>query len=192
MSNNKCNHCNKKIFAMQGICTEIEGKQQVLLCSSCWNKFISEEMGLDFETIELKPITLRDCTGKQHKFHFSTHIAPSGLSIDAREVINGEKKGYEFSVLAPHGCNQSNLILDLYEKIKRGLAKKYLESGNTGKSIKELRVSGRIEWDDSSSGDIPELCIDGERVTWVEFGKMLMSFEGWQFKLDILDRTDEA
>ena len=191
MDNKKCNHCDKKVSSMQGVHTEIEGKQ-VFLCSFCWNKFVSEKMGLDFETIELKPITLRDCSGKPHKFHFFTHSVPTGLEIEAYEVIDGERKGYEFCVLAPHDCNQSNLILDLYEKIKRGLAKKYLEMDSGRKFFKNMRVVGKIAWDDNYGGEIPELYIDGERVTWTELGRMLMTFEGWQFKMDIIDPTDEV
>jgi hypothetical protein len=33
--------------------------------------------------------------------------------------------------------------------------------------------------------------IDGQEITWEQFGRMLMSFEGWQFKLEIYDRSKE-
>jgi hypothetical protein len=29
-------------------------------------------------------------------------------------------------------------------------------------------------------------------VTWEQFGRLLMSYEGWQFKLDIRDRSEEV
>lgn len=35
------------------------------------------------------------------------------------------------------------------------------------------------------------LVIDGREVGWVQFGQMLMKFEGWQFKLEIKDRSEE-
>nr|WP_281355946.1 hypothetical protein [Azoarcus taiwanensis] len=38
----------------------------------------------------------------------------------------------------------------------------------------------------------PLLVIDGREISWDEFGRMLMAFEGWQFKLDMVDRSDEA
>jgi len=106
--------------------------------------------------------------------------------------VDEERIGYKFEVLGSHDCNQEDLILELYEKIKRGLSMKYLEHGELGKQIKDMSVVGRIEWDDEYEGQIPELCIDGERITWYEFGKMLMTFEGWQFQLNIFDRTDEV
>jgi hypothetical protein len=36
------------------------------------------------------------------------------------------------------------------------------------------------------------LVIDGREVTWEQFGRLLMSFEGWQFKLEIRDRSEEV
>ncbi len=149
-------------------------------------------MGSDFDTIELKPITLRDCEGKPHEFHFFTHLAPSGLAINARKMIGAGQAGYSFSVHGPHGCSQEDLILDLYEKMKRGLSKKYLKKYRMQCVIKDRRAAGRIEWDDDYGGDIPKLVIDGRVVTWSEFGKMFMSFEGWQFRLDMIDPSEEA
>jgi hypothetical protein len=191
LENDKCWHCKKTIMTMQGaVNTDVEG-EQVTLCGTCWNKHIAKYMGTDFETIELKPITLIVCSGKTHAFHFFTHLVPPGLEIDAREILSSDQAGYEFSVLGPHGCNQSDLILDLYAKIKRGLSKRYLKKSRSGIGIKDRRVVGRIEWDDTYQGEIPRLIIDGLPITWNQFGKMLMSFEGWNLKLDILDRTEE-
>jgi hypothetical protein len=36
------------------------------------------------------------------------------------------------------------------------------------------------------SGDI-----DGREITWDEWGRMLMSFEGWQFKLTVGDKSEK-
>lgn len=139
--------------SMQGVHTEIDGKN-VFLCGPCWNKFVSEKDGLDFETIELSPVTLRDCIGKSHEFHFFTHIVSTGLAINAYEIIEGERTGYEFSVLGAHDCSQSNLILDLYEKVKKGLAIKYLENNDLGRGIKDMRVVARIGRDDGYDGEL--------------------------------------
>ena len=35
-------------------------------------------------------------------------------------------------------------------------------------------------------------CCDGQEISWEDFGRMLMSFEGWQFKLEIFDRSHEV
>ena len=40
-------------------------------------------------------------------------------------------------------------------------------------------------------GRVPLLIIDGREITWDELGRMLMSFEGWQFKLTVADKSEE-
>jgi hypothetical protein len=48
-----------------------------------------------------------------------------------------------------------------------------------------------IEWDDAHDGRVPLVVVDGREITWEEFGRMLMAFEGWQFKLEIRDMSEE-
>ncbi len=40
------------------------------------------------------------------------------------------------------------------------------------------------------SGDVPLFVIDGKEISLVELGRMLMSFEGWAFKLTITAPED--
>lgn len=54
-----------------------------------------------------------------------------------------------------------------------------------------LSAGKGIEWDDDRGGRVPLLVIDGREINWDEFGRMLMSFEGSQFKLSIADKSDE-
>jgi len=49
-------------------------------------------------------------------------------------------------------------------------------------------VRGMVESDRVYGGLTPLLIIDVREVTWDEFGRMLMSFEGWQFKLNLGDK----
>jgi ECF sigma factor len=55
----------------------------------------------------------------------------------------------------------------------------------------EPSEAGRIEWDDDHDGRLPMLIIDGREVTWEDFGRMLMSFEGFHFELNIRDKSEE-
>jgi hypothetical protein len=55
-----------------------------------------------------------------------------------------------------------------------------------------LYVCGRIEWDESEDGRVPLLVIDSQEVSWDEFGRMLMSFEGLQIRVVIRDRSEEV
>jgi len=52
-------------------------------------------------------------------------------------------------------------------------------------------VAGRIEWDEQYEGRLPLVIIDGKEYTWEELGEMLMSFEGWDFKLKIFENWEE-
>ena len=60
----------------------------------------------------------------------------------------------------------------LIEKIRRALSTKHVREDSYGLRIADHQVvRGWIDWD--------------------EFGRMLISFEGWQFKLEIRDRSEE-
>ena len=60
-----------------------------------------------------------------------------------------------------------------------------------GLQIADQTVCGQIDWDAAHDGRVPLLVIDGEEVSWDEFGRMLMTFEGWQFRMEIADRSEE-
>jgi hypothetical protein len=80
----------------------------------------------------------------------------------------------------------------MIEKIRRALGKKHIEDGEFGLQIKDEVVRGSIDLDMSEAEPTPLLVIDGREITWEQFGKMLMTFEGWQFKLELLDRSEES
>lgn len=47
----------------------------------------------------------------------------------------------------------------------------------------------QIDSDEASDGRAMLLVIDGRKITWDEFGRMVMSFEDFQFRLQIHDRS---
>jgi hypothetical protein len=75
------------------------------------------------------------------------------------------------------------------------LATKYLEDGRYGLQVKDMEVKGKIEADMSDSSDLyraiplPMMVIDGREVSSEQFGGMLMTFEGFQFKLQVIDKS---
>jgi hypothetical protein len=52
-------------------------------------------------------------------------------------------------------------------------------------------VRGRIRWDASNDDQLPLLVTDGREIDWEQFGRMLTSHEGAQFKLTIADKSEE-
>jgi hypothetical protein len=112
--------------------------------------------------------------------------------IDVFELRDGLPSGYQFQII---GKPQDDLLVlfgQLIQKMRRGLSTKHLVDGHHGLQIADHRVvCGKIEWDDAHDGHVPLLAIDGREVTWDELGRMLMSFEGWQFKLTVADKSEE-
>ena len=96
------------------------------------------------------------------------------------------------------GCGRTAPDCDIIsygsiEKIRRALSVKHIREGELGVQIADHQVvRGRIEWDAAENGRVPILVIDGREFTWDEFGHMVMTFEGWQFKLEIRDQSEEV
>lgn len=163
------------------------------LCSQCFNTEVAKSNGLDqFEHVRFDPVELADCTGEAHVFHFRTHLFGTGIALDAFELRDGDRAGYQFQIIADPGQDLLVLLGRLIEKIRRALAIQHVNNGERGLQISHQVVRGRIEWDAAEDGRVPLLVIDGRQITWDDLGRMMMSFEGCQFKLDILDISEES
>ena len=164
------------------------------LCSQCFNAEVARLGGLkEFEHVRFEPVGLTDAKGETHEFHFRTRLFGTGVALDAFELRDGQPAGYQFQVIGDPADDLLALLGRLIEKMRRGLSIKHLKNDALGLQIAEHQiVRARIEWDDASDGQAPLLVIDGREITWEEFGHMLMSFEGWQFKLEIRDLSEES
>ena len=164
------------------------------LCSRCFNAMVAKLAGLEaFENARLEPVGIADSTGEIHQFHFRTHLFGTGIALDAFELRDGEPAGYQFQIIGEPEDELLTLLGRLIEKIRRALSVKHVTEGEHGPHIADHHVvRGRIEWDDVSDGRVPLLVVDGREVTWDDFGRMLMDFEGSQFRLDIQDKSEEV
>jgi hypothetical protein len=162
------------------------------LCGRCFNTEVAAAEDLTgFQHFDFEPVRLADSEGSVHEFHFRTRLFGPGLSIDAFELRNGDRGGYEFQVIGEPEDDQLGLLARLIEKIRRALSVRHVVPGNLGPQIADFCVRGRIEWDSAQKGRLPRVMIDGRDFTWEELGRMLMTFEGWQFKLSIHDPSEE-
>lgn len=86
-----------------------------------------------------------------------------------------------------------DLMGQMVPRMRRLLAQQHLKTDPQmpGLHIAELLARGRVTWDESEDGRVPMLVIDGKRILWDEFGHMVMGFEGWQFRLEFRDRSEE-
>ena len=76
--------------------------------------------------------------------------------------------------------------------MRRALALRHSVYDGLCLSIADMSVRGRVSCESDSDYRVPMLVIDGREVSWDQFGQMLMTFEGWQFKLEIKDPSDEV
>jgi hypothetical protein len=163
------------------------------LCGQCFNAEVAELDGLDrFEHLNFEPVRLVDCIGQPHDFHFRTHLFGTGVALDAFELRDGHPAGYRFQIIGDPEEDLLALLGRLIDKMRRALSIRHVRDGKLGLRIADHQVvRGMIEWDDAQEGRMPLLIVDGREITWQEFGRMLMTFEGWQFKLEIRDKSGE-
>ena len=167
------------------------------LCTLCFNADVAQRSGIDdFDNHPLDPIYITAADGVIHQFHLRTRLLGAIVTLEAYELKDDEPSGYQFQLVGEPDEDRFVQLGRLVERIRRTLATKYLEEGQGGLQIKDMEVKGTIEADMSDESDLwgsrmPMLVIDGRDVSWEEFGQMLMTFEGFQFKLEIVDKSDD-
>ena len=167
------------------------------LCGRCFNTHVASQVGLDdFEHVRLEPISMIDISGTAHEFHFRTHLFGSGVTLDAFELADGVPSGYQFRVMGEPDDDLWRLMARLVEKMRRALALQHIEEGPLGLHVNARHVvRGLVESSDADDDiyrPVPMVVIDGRKVSWADFGHMLAAYEGWQFKLEMVDLSDEA
>jgi hypothetical protein len=189
----RCAECDQIILSYDVVNLGSVERGYRTLCSRCFNTEMATLGGLDrFEHVAFEPVRLADCTGETHDFHFRTHLFGTGVALDAFELRDGRPAGYQFQIIGSPEDDLLVLLGRLIEKMRRSLSIKDLRNDELGLQIADHRVvRGKIEWDDSHNGSVPLLNVDGREITWQEFGRMLMTFEGWQFKLEIRDKSED-
>lgn len=162
-------------------------------CARC-SEYLGEHRGEEIEAVEIKPMKLKDAAGRVHTFHFCYNPLPRNL--EAYELKKGIPAGYHFQVMAEDDEPHAALVGRLLARLRRALARQHLrrcDMSDSGFSIVGDVVRGRIEWDEKREheGRYPRVVIDGREFSWDGFGAMLMTFEGWGFKLSIIDNSEE-
>ena len=164
------------------------------LCTLCFNAEVAKMSGLDyFENIRLEPVGIADSSGKLHQFHFQTRLLGGIVSLAAFELKDGDPVGYRFQLVGDPEDDLFSLLGRLVQKIRQTLSVQHIKKvKGHGLQIADDTVRGRIEWDESEDGRVPLVVVDGQEISWEDLGKMMMCFEGWQFKLKIIDPSDDV
>ena len=189
----RCDECGKAIEYRERAVqfTNEDGGYGQLLCLDCYNQEVAANIGIDFENPKFPPVMLVDVNGEEHKFDFIVQLFGHRVSIESFE--SGKEHGYQFAIGGNPEAVQK-LFNKLLGRMRRALSRKHIETeefyGMPG-DLDDMEARGRIEWDDESEGQLPLLVIDGKPVTWHQFGRILSTYEGWQFKLEIKERDEE-
>lgn len=112
-----------------------------------------------------------------------------GYSLSATEEGNEREDGYYFREFDP---NNPYLALGrLRVKIRRALATRHLEERASGHFLPlHDTLRGRISC--SSDEDQVAFVIDGRLLTLSQFAKIAQMYEGWQFRIDFVDASEDV
>lgn len=122
-----------------------------------------------------------DCSGQTRHFVITYYPLRLGFGVHAEEE-GKDGQGYffrEFDAASPY------LALGrIGGRIETALATRHIEQREPGNfQTTHQTVRGRISYSD---GEVA-LVIDGQLLTLQQFGKMIETFEGFEFRLDIQD-----
>ena len=164
------------------------------LCTRCFNQAAANRLGLQrFEDAAFEPVRMVDGRGCEHEFQFRTRLFGPGMAIDAFELRDGSPAGYEFQVIGDPDNEPLELLGKLIAKMRRSLALTHLEDTDSGPQVNDrLILRGTVDSDPDEDHRVPMVVIDGREISWDELGRMVAAFEGWQFKLEFRDRSDEV
>jgi hypothetical protein len=164
------------------------------LCGRCFNGAAASRLGLQgFEHVVFEPVRMVDGRGTEHEFWFRTRLFGPGVAIDAFELRDGNPAGYEFQVIGEPDDDPLELLGKLIGKMRRALALTHLEDTDHGPQVNDrLILRGTVDSDPDEDHRVPMVIIDGREISWDELGRMVAAFEGWQFKLEFRDRSEEV
>jgi len=169
------------------------------LCDRCLNTRISERTGWPQLPDPLPEETVRAADGREVRFRYRLTWALSGvMSAEAEEADQPPGDGYRFTVYGEHDADPNAVLEQLRSIVHREVGRAYLEPDDLGAAVVGTdwavagsEVAGRIDWSGDSSVREPSVVIDGRRFAWEEFGRMLATFEGWEFRMQFGDNSDD-
>ncbi|MTI81236.1 MAG: hypothetical protein FH758_10170 [Firmicutes bacterium] len=186
-----CELCRKNDIQVH---LTISENKTIHICMECNNNFTANYMGIELSSFQPGIYEFSGIRGKKHIFNVQRRVSPMGIGYEANEVTKDGSPGFTVAVMDGVDCDQQLLLEKLKTKVKKTIFKRYLKKsfspyGGKTISIKDSEVTGRFEYNEDN--DTPKLVIDGKEFTWEEFGRMLNSYEGFQFQLKIMDITED-
>jgi hypothetical protein len=159
----------------------------VSLCDGCLNASLSARTG--WPSLPAPPAveTLRAGDGREVRIRYRLTWTPSGLiSAEAEEAELPPGDGFRFVVYGGQEEDPQEVLARLRRIVQREVAHAYLEASEAGAerwAIAGDEVVGRVDWSGDEAVDEPSVVVDGRRLTWETFGRLVASFEGWGFRM---------
>lgn len=170
----------------------------VPLCDRCHDARISERTGWPRLPDPPPPETITGPDGRRHHIVYRVWRSPGGIAVEASE---GDRsfEGYEAEVVGEHEADVATLVEQVKAAIEERIARQDLELSPSGHMVMAgNELLGRLVWlDDGSPYGV---VVDGQEMSWEEFGRAMEPYEGWEFRISIeglgdddgLDADDEA
>ncbi|ANU17888.1 hypothetical protein BBI11_12975 [Planococcus maritimus] len=176
------------------VCTQSESYVRFgeeYLCLDCYNEVMAKHLGVS-ATNYPEGVMIKDGQGGAHQFRLRKRLDPIGIIMDAEEEHDG---GYQFREYGELHEDQGELLLRLLDKVKKGMLEVYIEesefpNGQKYHLLPNDRFVGRVE-PSRADRDTPLLSVDGKYYTWEEVGQILMHYEGFQVKVEMVDISEE-
>lgn len=132
--------------------------------------------------------TFVDFAGQERVFDITLRDVQLGYLVEADEVGKGYL-GYQFATFS---ATSPYLALgDLRVKMRRALSTRHLKQSPEGHSLPAHdTLRGRITGDRDAEG--PIFVVDGVPLSLEEFGRLVQTYEGWQFSFRFVDRDAEV
>jgi hypothetical protein len=123
--------------------------------------------------------TFTDCCGGTRSFEVHLTTTDGGYFLRATETGDGSGD-YQFA--AHHASSPWVALGSLRQRIREGLATRYLVKEEGSRQLGHERAVGHISYDC--------VVIDGEEISFEEFASLLQTYEGWAFEIRIADPFD--
>jgi hypothetical protein len=199
----RCGRCGTTVPAHEIITIErgsISPAEHI--CNDCNNQSIAGRMGVNYIPLRKKTLTITDNKGVERQFSLTQVIESTGIGIIAKEVAeiaevtDDKTPGYRFSIHGDFHEKQNDILERLTQKIKKNTSAQYISTrkfaGHSISTVNGFKVAGRLEpIENGDSNSLPVFVVDGKAYTWEELGKILKRFEGFQFKFNFLEMTED-
>ncbi len=167
------------------------------LCDRCVNASLSARTGWPSLPDPPPVETVRAADGRGVRVRYRLIWAPSGvMSAEAEEADQPPGDGFRFQVHGEHDADPQAVLAQLRQVVQQEVSRAYLEPNAFGVQVAGSawtiagdEVAGRIDWSGDDAVPEPSVVIDGRRLAWDAFGRLVASFEGWTFRMRFDDSS---